>query len=203
MGKWSPVVWVFKKPSHFPPLRCVTIDCQSCSGSLSVQPWTSVPRNEVGTGCPLASGNVRPSCLPFTPGIQPSRWSKDRFSIISTTTVSNGAFDGSMVVVVAGALDALDAVGFESDEHAASAAHDAAAAAPARKPRREIGSGIERSCDTLCGVDELLDHVEHHLLRGLDLVHLSHDLPDEVVDELLGAWVRRSGSAHATLCLGD
>src|SRR4051812_46092258 len=188
MGKWSPVVCVLRKPSHFPPLRCVTIASQPCSGSLSVQPCTSVPRKLVGTGFPLLSGKVRPSCLPFTPGIQPSRWSKERFSIISTTTVSKGAFDGSIVVVVdalAGsaldALDALDADGFASDEHALSAAHDAAAAAPARKPRREIGSRIERPGDTLRGVDELLDHVEHDLLRRLDLVHLPHHLPDEVV----------------------
>src|SRR4051812_6532832 len=192
MGKWSPVVWVLRNPSHFPPLRCVTIDCQSCAGSFSVQPWTSVPRKAVETGCPLASGKLRPSCLPFTPGIQPSRWSKERFSIIRTTTVSKGAFDGSIVVVVAAELlDALEAAGFASEEHAASAAHDAAAAAPARNPRREMGSGIEGAGHALCGVDELLDHVEHDLLRRLHLVHLPDDLSDEVVDELLRARVRR------------
>jgi DNA repair protein SbcD/Mre11 len=47
-------------------------------------------------------------------------------------------------------------------------------------------------------LDELLDHVEHHLSSGLHTVHLADDLPHEIVRELLCAAPRDPGSTRDT-----
>ena len=95
---------------------------------------------------------MRPACLPSAPGSQPSSASNDRFSIITTTTVSKGASDPSgnplradvEVVDFDPSFPSLPApsLSASSELHAARPATPATpnAAAPARNPRRVTSS---------------------------------------------------------------
>src|SRR2546421_12683482 len=63
------------------------------SGSWLPQPWYVV-RWYVGCGAPVRSGYARPAWRPLAPGSQPRKWSKDRFSMHSTTMWSMPAEAG-------------------------------------------------------------------------------------------------------------
>jgi hypothetical protein len=58
---------------------------------------------------------------------------------------------------------------------------------PRRRTRRRWSSDLELTSETLYGLDELVDHVEHHLGGRLADVHAADDLADEVVRELFRA----------------
>src|SRR5262249_25604125 len=143
--------------------------CMLCSGYVAcIAPW--------------ASGYERPACFPFAPGSQPSRWSKLRFSIISMTTVSNGASWGAgsvggVVVVATGAV-----ADFADDGRAAAASPSAPAPARPRNSRRpyarirsgpaerhladEHGLARNRARKEREVVPDLGDVEEHALQRG-------------------------------------
>src|SRR4051794_23587564 len=72
------------QPSQAPPLYSVRPPLYEWSGSAHAQPCVVV-RWWVGCAAPVASGNDKPACLPSAPGSHPSRWSKDRFSMHTTT----------------------------------------------------------------------------------------------------------------------
>ena len=86
---------VLRKPSQRPSAYWVAMPCHVWSGS------SYVAALEVGREGPRGVRRRRrrprrlsPCWRPLAPGSQPSMWSNDRFSIISTTTVSNGASFG-------------------------------------------------------------------------------------------------------------
>src|SRR5690348_14790065 len=72
------------QPSQAPLLNSVRPPPYEWSGSAYAQPCVVV-RWYVGCVAPLVSAYDRPACLPLAPGSQPSRWSKDRFSMHTTT----------------------------------------------------------------------------------------------------------------------